>query len=331
MKKSEKITYRVDPHNRLEFLKSNENLKKYRTVTAGTFKIDENNSLIYHVKKSSDHDLPQQIKFSGSWSLDKNHNLILTLDKWNNNCYGNELVFKGDIVSVESNMFSFAITTKDSSGDKKAYTLHLKGIWRADKYNRITFNVIKKNATSNKLTLSGTWDINKQNQIVYSYTKTHLKKKIKSIHAVTFKGHWDIPKKYRLIYVLDKTDGSSLDFKVSLGKPDKRGLKYELGIGTKPTNKKFTIFGNWKINEKLGILFEVPYEKGKLEAIVFGATCKLGKNYALDVKLRNELNKPLGLNLKLSKNFTQDQGEMFIKAISENKELTILAGIGFRW
>ena len=73
----QKIRYEVDPHNRLTRLGPG----KFRQVIDGEFKLDDNNSLAYHVKKSDNIDIPQQIKFSGDWSLDTGHNLILTLDK----------------------------------------------------------------------------------------------------------------------------------------------------------------------------------------------------------------------------------------------------------
>lgn len=94
-----RIKYEVDPHNRLisKVRQKETGVYRFRQVLEGTFKIGENNRLIYHLKKSADFRLPQEIKFSGNWSLDREHNLIFTLDKWNNQCEGNKLVIKGEI------------------------------------------------------------------------------------------------------------------------------------------------------------------------------------------------------------------------------------------
>ena len=86
----QKIRYEIDPHNRLTILGP----YRFRSVIDGTFKLAGRNNLAYHVKKSDNLDVPQQIKFSGTWSLSKDHELILTLDKWNNQCEGNRLVSK---------------------------------------------------------------------------------------------------------------------------------------------------------------------------------------------------------------------------------------------
>jgi len=67
--------------------------------------------------------------------------------------------------------------------------------------------------------------------------------------------------------VLNKEINSCFDFQVSLGKPIKRGLQYEIGVGVKPAKKKFTLFGFWKINQKLGLLFEMPSQKGNCAAL----------------------------------------------------------------
>ncbi|MEK7850031.1 MAG: hypothetical protein AAB213_04385 [Candidatus Omnitrophota bacterium] len=101
----EKIRYEVDPHNRLTRLGP----ARFRTVLDGEFKLDDNNSLAYHVKKSDSIDVPQQIKFSGNWSLDTGHNLILTLDKWNNQVEGNKLVLKSELLSARGGVNKFTL------------------------------------------------------------------------------------------------------------------------------------------------------------------------------------------------------------------------------
>jgi len=92
-----------------------------------------------------------------------------------------------------------------------------------------------------------------------------------------------------------------------------------------------TLSGSWKINEKLGLLFEMPYEKGRLRSIAFEAACSLGSGYNLNLRLKNLRYEDLGINLKLSKTFFKNQDEAFLEALKEGKEVSLLAGAGFRW
>ena len=333
MKKTEKIRYEIDPHNRLVYEKTGRKsgVRGFRTVVDGKFVIDKDNQLSYHLKKSQGFDIPQQLKLKGEWALDKDHNLVLTLDKWGNQIAGNKLTIKSELIDVKANKLSFTVATKDSSEKTQLYILQLEGAWQADKNNRLTFNIKKEQDTTDKLILKGTWEINKQNEIIYTYTKTFLKLREKVVRNITFKGYWDITEKYRITYVLDKKINSSFSFKVSMGKLIKKRLEYEVGIGVKPVKRTISFFGEWKVSKRLGLLFMLPYEKGKLHSIIFGASVKLGKNYNLEFKLKNQLGQDLGINLKLSRNIFDNQGEAFIRALRSRKEVSIVAGVGFRW
>lgn len=330
----EKVRYEIDPHNRLIYAKTGKKSKlpRFRTVLDGRFKIDKNNRLTYHVKKSQVSNIPQQVLLRGRWSLDKDHNLILTLNKWGNQIAGNKLTIKSELIDVKANKLSFVAVTKDSHKKTHIYILGLGGSWQADKYNRLAFNIKKEKGITDKLILQGAWELNKQNEIIYTYTKSSLLPKEKITKTITLRGYWEVTQKHRISYILNKAINSQFDFKVSLGKPiKKRGLQYEAGIGVTPVKRIITLFGKWKVNERLGLLFEMPYEKGNLHRIIFGATCKLDKNYNLDFRLKNRLGKDLGIDVKLSRRILKGQGEAFIRALRSRKEVSILAGIGFRW
>ena len=324
MKKVEKLKYEIDPSNRLI-------LGQFRYVIDGTFKTDKNNTLIYHIKSPSPPAIPQQLKLTGSWSLDKNHNLVLTLDKENNQRAGDRLTLTGEIINAQDDKLEFSLVTKDHAGKNSFYILRLAGRWQADKYNRLSFLVSKKDGLGNELTLSAGWELNKQNQLVYTYIKECLKTKKKISRSIAFKGFWDIAEKSRISYLLNKELNSGFDFQVSAGKPAARGLEYEITIGAMPTKKKITLSGSWKLNPKIGILFEMPYAEGKIRSIIFGGSCKLNDDYTLEAKLKNNLRQELGINLKLSRKILRNQGEAFLQALKENKEISLGAGIGFRW
>lgn len=334
MKKRNIIRYEIDPHNRLIYKKTGRKseLPGFRAVLDGTFEIDKNNHLTYHVKKSQSSDnIPQQLKLKGAWSLDKEHNLVLTLDKWGNQIAGNKLTIEGELMDANADALSFMVTSKDSDGKASIYILKLSGRWQADKYNRLSFDIEREKGATNRITLKGAWLVNKQNEISYVYEKSWRGKNEKITNTVTLKGYWDITAKHRIIYVLNKELKSEFDFKVSVGKPADRGLEYEIGIGAVPAKKTITLFGNWKLNQKMGLLFEMPCAEGKINSVILGAWVQLDKNHNLAIRLENKFGEDLGVDVKLSRKILHDQGEAFIRTISSRKEVSIVAGVGFRW
>jgi len=98
-----------------------------------------------------------------------------------------------------------------------------------------------------------------------------------------------------------------------------------------PAKKKIMLFGSWKVDEKLDLIFEMPYEEGKIRNIIFGATCNARYGVNIDFRLKTVLQRDLGMNLKLSKSIFKGQGEAFLEALKEGKKISILAGAGFRW
>jgi len=291
-----KVRYEVDPHNRLIVAVTGKksNIPKYRHLADGRFKIGRGNSLTYHIKKSKDFKSPQQIKFSGNWSLDKRHNLVLTLNRWGNQIAGDKLIIKGKITDVKKNSLLFTVTTKIADNHKQIYILRLSGSCRADKNNRLTFNAEKERGRDDILTLVGIWALNKRGKLIYKYLDK------KKTHTFIFRGRWNITDKFRLSYELEN-------------------------------GKVITISGIWKIDKRKGLLYEVKYKKGRFHAIAFGGTIKLGRKDTLEIRLKDTRGRDLGLNLKLSKAFLKDCGETFIKALVSGKELSISAGVGIIW
>lgn len=296
-----KVRYEVDPHNRLiiaEVAKKSK-VPKYRYLVDGRFRIGKKNSLIYHIKKSQDSNVPQQIKFSGDWSLDKNHDLILTLNKWGNQIAGNKLTIKGKLIDAKGNKLLFAAVTKTPDNRTHIYVLKLSGSWYADKYNRLSFDVEKEKGLYDGLILRGVWEVNKQGQLIYKYTKRNLRTKQEQTHILFFKGRWDIVDRFRLSYLLGRNN--------------------------------ITITGRWKIDKRKGFLFEVEYEKDRIHTIAFSATLKLNKRNRLEVRLKSKRGEDLGIKLTLSQNLLKGYGEAFLKALASGKELALHAGIGFIW
>jgi hypothetical protein len=116
-----------------------------------------------------------------------------------------------------------------------------------------------------------------------------------------------------------------------VGKPAARGLEYEIGVGVAPSKKTITLFGSWKVSKNSGLLFEMPYEEGKIHRVILGGWGKLDKNHKLELRLQNKIGEDLGIDVKLSRRILEGQGEAFIRALRSQKEISIVAGVGFRW
>lgn len=290
-----KVRYEVDPHNRLIIAGTGKRsgVPEYRHVAEGSFKVSRNNSLTYHIKKSRHSDIPQQVRFSGNWSLDRNNDLVLTLNKWNNQVAGNKLVIKGRVLDVKGNRLLFSVTTKKPDGRSRIYNVGLSGSWRADEANRLSFKIDKEKGSSDTLTLEGVWEINRRGALAYRYTKG------KRAYGIVLEGHWEASDRLRLLYAFGKNT--------------------------------ITIGGRWRIDEKKGLIFEIKYKDGGPRAIVFGCALKLTGGNSLEARLRNEMGEGLGVKLTLSKKFLRGRGERFLKALASKREVVIHAGIGIVW
>ena len=333
----------VDPHNRLVVSETGEKLRltRFRRVLDGKFKTGPNNSLIYHIKVPmvglvpNLEGAPHQVKLRGKWSLSKNHDLVLTLDKWRRQIPGDELTLQGQIAAASGNSLSFAVTTRSEKNIESRNILRLQGVWQADEHNRLTFRVKKGEGRHDTLIFDGIWEVNRQHQIVYRYEKSQLTRQRILKKTLIFEGHWDIFKRNRLSYNLSLDGKSAFDFRTDIGVLAKNYIKYTIGIGVRnrkePIERIITLYGQWKIKKNVGLLFEIEYEKGETRAITFGADAKLTKQGNIEFKLKNELKKDLGPELKLSRKLLKGDGEAFFKLLKSKKETAIYVGAAWRW
>ncbi|MCK4905260.1 hypothetical protein KAS42_03330 [bacterium] len=350
----EKLRYEVDPYNRLVVEETGRKLplSRFRRVLDGKFKTGPNGTLIYHIKApmyglDTKSKAPHQVKLRGKWSLNKNHDLVLTLDNWRRQTMGDEITLKGEIVSVSSSSLSFAVTTRSEENLDTRNILKLQGRWQADKHNRLTFRVKKGEGRHDTLTFDGIWEIDKKHRIVYKYEKAQLIRKKTLKETLIFKGSFDITKRNKLSYELSPKGKSVFDFRTGLGFLHEKYIKYEIGIGgsnrRKPFKRTLVLYGKWKIKRNVGLLFEIKYEKpatsatsaiknwrGRPKVIKFGADARLTKKDEIKFRIKNEMGKNLGLELKLSRKLLRGDGKAFIKLLKDKKEAAIYVGAGLR-
>jgi len=297
-----KPKYSVDKNNQLivKFPR-----KKWSLKPKGNFGIDNNNRLFYQVRESAtwrkQRSLPPRITFKGSWYLSPNHDLVLILDKNSKDRRKDTLDIKGTILSLERDLLAFEVKSYDRQGLLHIRILKLNATLFADKENRICLKV--KKLKPDTLILTGSWQLNKNQQIIYEYSKIDLETKGKSVHSLTFTGFWQISEANKLTYILKHSTISRFDFRAQIETPTiypQKGLiKYRLGVGLREgvsRQKIITLYGAWKFNRNFGLVFEMDYDKEGIKQIEFGTDLSFQEN-TITFSLRDKKGEPLGLNV----------------------------------
>ena len=323
-----KNRYKINSSNRLIIARERKNLP-----ADGKFAVDKSNRLSYWLNEPSawkrQYGLPNKINFVGNWQLGKNHDLQINLTKGQG-----QLVLNGEIIGVDKDTFVFGIKGIDKNGQSHFQLLKLSGYWLADGQNRICFAVEKK-ISPDTLTLESTWRINKNQQIIYKYSKQKLTSKTKSINSLIFTGHWKIDQENRLTYILEGSAKSRFDFRAQLESPNlypaEGIIKYRIGIGlrkNKSENKIISLFGAWKFSRRGALSFQMDYGKAKIESIDFGANIYLSNKDEVTLELSNKRKEPLGINITFNRKFLKKYGGMsFLKLKHSGKESAVEAGV----
>ena len=299
--------------------------KKKPLVVNGRFSVDKDNRLIYWLNEPLEwrrqYNFPRGIVFKGKWQLNSNYDLELILEEAKDQCKGDRLAIKGEIISTDSDTLVFEIKSIDRQGLSHIQLLKLSGIWQADEYNRLSFAVEKK-ASPDMLILKGIWQVNQNQQIIYVYEKTNLKRKTKTAHSLIFEGFWQINRSHRLTYILERSSSSRFDFRVQIESPNlypKKGVvKYRLGIGLRgkkaPCDRIICLYGTWKFSRKLGLVFQMDYGQGQVQSLEFGTELSLTQRDKVTFALKNETGERLGINITFTHKFLkQNEAEAFLR------------------
>ena len=328
--------YLIDKENHLEIISP-----KFKTTLKpkGAFHVGENNQLEYWLNEPKEwrqlYNLSDKIVFKGNWQLNSNHDLELVLNDSKDQRERSRLALKGKIISVDSNILTFEIVSSGVNRSKMSFNiLKLSGTWNADSYNRITFQVDKKD-NPDTLTFKGAWELNNNQQIEYTYEKSNLVTKTKTRQTLTFEGFWKINSNYRLIYILSRNLDSKFDFRAYIGSPNiypqEKVIKYRIGIGVKrPRVKGYQVlafYGTWKFNRDLALNFSMDYGYGVVREMEFGAEVGFGPS-KLIFNLKDEKGEPLGISLTYSyKLLNTLHPEVFVRLKSYQKSQGIEVGL----
>ena len=269
----------------------------------GRFRIDRDNTLIYSFNKVFSYKefaLKKKVKFKGRWSLDTKHNLVLGIEKQYKNLRLRRIVFNTSLIDYDKEGLLFTIKRKISDYRERIELLKLRGRFSVDRFNRIIFEVSKREPDI--LVFRGAWDINKSNQIIYNYQDLEKKKRI----SFQLRGYWQVGGKNKLVYVLERSLKERLEFKVrfqSLNLYPKKGvLKYSLGVGFKKQRRKriISFYGTLKVSRRGGLFLE--FDTGLGKKAKFGFNLNFTKRGKMICSLFREEGKPLGISLVFQKN-----------------------------
>jgi len=327
--------YRIDKNNRLVIRKKGKALP-----VNGNFSVDSKNRLVYCLNEISawrrKYHLPGKIVFYGTWKLNANYDLELELQQGRVKTEQEPLVIKAEIISAQADKLVFEVKSVDNNGLLKLRVIQLTGVWQADNLNQLSF-AVGKTVNPDTLTLKGAWQLNKNQQITYTYQRTELKTKSKSSSVITFSGFWQIAVKDRLSYILSTGTKSRFDFKVQFETPtvypQKGVIKYRIGVGLKerrPDKERvFSLYGTWKINRRIGLIFEIEYAHGEIYAMEFAAEVRLYQNNQVTFALKNKRGEDLGITIVFThKLLKQLDAELFLRLKYSQKEQGI--GLGLR-
>ncbi len=277
----------------------------------------------------------RKVVLNGAWRLTPENDLEYRLVGSTSRHLGKSILFRGILKDPSGSLLSFSAKRIEGFSGKVSSRIDLKGRWQSDRNNRITFIVSRAQGASNTLRFEGAWEANKNNLLVYRYSKTHLKTKVKQTQILIFKGFWAVGKN-RLVYRLEGRSDSSFSFKAAFQTRSIRAkagaIKYQVGIiysrgGVKRTRKQtVTIFGTWKLSKDLSLEFTVKSYGSKSYRISLGIQALIWEKGKLKLSLTSDRNKDLGVDLVFTKKFTSD-AELFLALAQSKQESKIIGGM----
>lgn len=325
-----KTLFAVDEHNRL-LVKGNGG----DIPVKGAFSLNEDNNLVYTVSESASflkkYKLTRKINFKGNWKLDHNYDFQLQCVQKSGEPF-DSFVLRGKIISLEAHAVLFEIVTADSKGSQHFRVLKFTGDWQADGRNRFSF-WLKKEYKPDLITFGATWELNKNQEISYSYQKTNPYNRKKEKHEFSFNGFWEINAAHKITYHFSGDSGVFFDFYVRLESstvyPQEGVIKYRLGAGYRESrrDKAIILMGEWKFSRRAGLNFEMQYKDNHVHSIEFGIDVILDKKDKISVALKDQDGVPLGLSVVFSRKLLVADSEAFVKLQLLEGKTAVFGGV----
>ncbi|MGH7198408.1 MAG: hypothetical protein ACREH5_06700 [Candidatus Omnitrophota bacterium] len=268
----------------------------------------------------------------GRWEIGPNHEI-----QYRSEGKDEEIRLKTPILAAEPGALVIALTTKQAGQKVTTGTARLTGTWHLNAKNRVVFEVGREKGRTDVLAFKGAWRVGRSNEFIYSYEEISLKTKKKIRRELVFSGFWELSDRNRLTYRLAADSDSAFRIRGAFQTQSilaKKGeVRYQAGIEVSGRHKIQTIvlFGKWKLSRDLELLFEMEYAGGGKRAIVFGGEFALGPSSRVTARLAGREEKPLGVELILTKEFLKKDGLAFLRLMRSLEESRVEAGMRFKW
>jgi hypothetical protein len=293
------------------------------------FTLAPSNQLRYKTNRKS-------VIIDGDWELTINHEVKYIPRDTKSTVPFVDSHISFELINVEPNNLVISLNSRDENGLSHIQLLKLSGEWHADEYNQLCFNVTRKQSP-NTLVFTGSWQVNDNQQIIYTYERAERKIKDKSLSTLAFTGFWELSAANRLTYILAQDSNSRFDFRAQIETPNlypaKGQIKYRLGTGVRRGNKGqpgkiVTLYGAWKFNRRLGLTFTMDCGNGKIYSQEFGVDYHFNSANKITCALKNKEGDPLGVTLSFTHEFLKEMdAETFIRLKRSRRDYGIEAGV----
>lgn len=269
----------------------------------------------------------------GRWDLSSENEIVYRASKKGDG----QARLKAALIAAEPGFLVLGVTQKKRKGRVETSLVKLSGVWRANEKNQLTFEVEKAFGLRDILTFKGAWKINKTHTIAYTWKRTELKTKIKSVSELVLTGHWDVTEKNRLTYYVGGDSSQALRFRGTFQSPSllaKTGeMRYQLGVEARGRTRFQTLVlsGVWKFSRKLELFFEIDYGRGLRRKINFGGMVLMRPDAKIEVLLTAQNEEPLGVELVFTKDFFSGNTQLFLRLQKKARESAAEAGLTLKW
>ena len=251
---------------------------------------------------------------------------------------GDERVnFETELIAFEPGLLVLGVTQKKNRTDFETTLVKLRGHWKSNDKNQLTFEAQRESGKRDILTFQGAWKLNRSHEIVYKLRKTRLKTKTRQTQVLTLKGHWDLTGKNRLVYYVGGESAEALRFRGAFQTQSvlaKKGeIRYQLGAEFRGRKrfKTVVLFGTWKFSRTRELFFEVEYGAGVRKKIHFGGAVLMRPDAKFEVLLTLRGGEPLGVELIFTRNLPKENKQLFVRLKKTAEESALEAGVVLKW
>lgn len=285
-------------------------------------------------------------KSSGKWQLDNHHRLT-----YSSQDEQEQFELEASLVAAEPDTLVVSVTQKQERGRTVTSLVKIDGTWQANDANQIEFEVAGQ---SDRLTFKGSWTLNENYELIYTYRTRKSKGRTVQLQTLTFKGFWDLSEKNRLVYLIEGDSASAFRFRGAFQTTSilaKKGeIRYLLGekrrvspeavptqkmsaqVGVEAAGEKgrvrtITFFGKFKLSDQCELEFELECGDRKKRVLKFGAEFQVTDSSSITAQLIASNGKSLGVEVVFHKSFFEGRAQAFVRLRKTLQENAIEAGV----